>query len=146
MVMMFVVGRLAARCGCGSAASDCAFAFPRYFLLDYSVELPGSRLLPDAYGVNRVEIAIPMSQEGGLDYISEFIIEEEPALPTWRTRRQYEKGANHNNETNYRYKIKLCRHFEPLSPANVTTSLIEPPTPQPSLLSCVADKILDCSQ
>jgi hypothetical protein len=103
--------------------------------------------LPDAYGVNHVGIAIPMSQAGGLDYISEFI-EEEPALPTLPatakttpTQQGYtnvrgaravimKKAPNHNNGTNYRYKAKLCRHFEPLSPANaVTTSLIKPPTP-----------------
>ena len=52
-----------------------AFAFPRYVLLDYSVELPGSRVLPDAYGVNRVGIAIPKGHAGWLDYISEFIEE-----------------------------------------------------------------------
>jgi polar amino acid transport system substrate-binding protein len=52
-----------------------AFAFPRYVLLDYSVELPGSRVLQDAYGVNRVGIAIPKGQAGWLAYISEFIEE-----------------------------------------------------------------------
>jgi polar amino acid transport system substrate-binding protein len=52
-----------------------AFAFPRYILLDYSAELPGSRVLPDAYGVNRVGIAIPKGQAGWLEYIDEFIEE-----------------------------------------------------------------------
>ncbi len=52
-----------------------AFAFPRYILLDYSVELPGSRVLPDAYGVNRVGIAIPKGHAEWLDYISEFVEE-----------------------------------------------------------------------
>ncbi len=52
-----------------------AFAFPRYILLDYSVELPGSRVLPDAYGVNRVGIAMPKGQAGWLEYVSEFIEE-----------------------------------------------------------------------
>jgi ABC-type amino acid transport substrate-binding protein len=52
-----------------------AFAFPRYILLDYSEELPGSRVLPGAYGVNRVKIAIPMGQAGWVEYVSEFIEE-----------------------------------------------------------------------
>jgi polar amino acid transport system substrate-binding protein len=52
-----------------------AFAFPRYILLDCSVGLPGSRVLPDAYGVNRVGIAIAKGKAEWLGYISEFIEE-----------------------------------------------------------------------
>jgi len=52
-----------------------AFAFPRYILLDYATELPGSRVLPDAYGVNRLGIAIRKGQAGWLEYVSEFVEE-----------------------------------------------------------------------
>ena len=51
------------------------FAFPRYILLDYSVGLPDSRVLPDAYGVNRVAIAIAKGKAGWLGYVSELIEE-----------------------------------------------------------------------
>ena len=50
-----------------------AFAFPREVLLDYSTKLPGSRVLADAYGVNRVAIAIQKGQPERLAYMSEFI-------------------------------------------------------------------------
>lgn len=52
-----------------------AFAFPRDVLLDYSVKLPGSRVLEDRYGINRVGIAIRKGQTGRLAYISEFVEE-----------------------------------------------------------------------
>ena len=52
-----------------------AFAAPREALLDYSVKLPGSRVLTDAYGVNLVGMAVPKGQAGRLAYISEFIEE-----------------------------------------------------------------------
>lgn len=50
-----------------------ALAFPRDVLLDYSLKLPGSRVLDDCYGVNRVGVAIRKGQAGLLAYISEFI-------------------------------------------------------------------------
>jgi polar amino acid transport system substrate-binding protein len=52
-----------------------AFAFPRDVLLDYSVKLPGSRVLEDRYGINRVGVAIRKGQTGRLAYISEFVEE-----------------------------------------------------------------------
>lgn len=52
-----------------------AFAFPRDVLLDYSVKLPGSRVLEDCYGINRVGVAIRKGQTGRLAYISEFVEE-----------------------------------------------------------------------
>jgi len=55
-----------------------AFAYPREPLLDYSAKLPGSRVLEDAYGVNRLGIAITKGQAGRLSYISE-VIEEAKA-------------------------------------------------------------------
>jgi polar amino acid transport system substrate-binding protein len=50
-----------------------ALAFPRDVLLDFSVKLPGSRVLEDRYGVNRVGVAIRKGQTGRLSYISEFV-------------------------------------------------------------------------
>lgn len=50
-----------------------ALACPRDVLVDYSVKLPGSRVLDDAYGVNRVGIAIRKGDTGLLSYISEFV-------------------------------------------------------------------------
>jgi polar amino acid transport system substrate-binding protein len=50
-------------------------ASSRPTLLDYSAELPGSRVLEDRYGVNLVAIAVPKSQAGQLTYVSEFIEE-----------------------------------------------------------------------
>jgi polar amino acid transport system substrate-binding protein len=52
-----------------------AFAAPREALLDYSVKLPGSRVLTDAYGVNVVGLAVRKGQDGRLAYVSEFIEE-----------------------------------------------------------------------
>jgi len=52
-----------------------AFALPREQLLDYSLKLPGSRVLADSYGVNRVAMAVPKGQAGWLAYLSEFIEE-----------------------------------------------------------------------
>jgi polar amino acid transport system substrate-binding protein len=52
-----------------------AFAAPREALLDYSVKLPGSRVLTDAYGVNVVGLAVRKGQGGRLAYVSEFIEE-----------------------------------------------------------------------
>ena len=44
-------------------------------LLEYSTQLPGSRVLEDRYGVNRVAMVVPKDQAGRLAYISEFIEE-----------------------------------------------------------------------
>lgn len=52
-----------------------ALAAPREVLLDYSVELPGSQVLSDRYGVNRVAMALPKGQRGRLGYCSEFLQE-----------------------------------------------------------------------
>jgi polar amino acid transport system substrate-binding protein len=52
-----------------------AFASAREALIDYSVQLPGSKVLTDAYGVNLVGIGVPKGQGGRLAYIGEFIEE-----------------------------------------------------------------------
>ena len=52
-----------------------ALAFPRDVLIDFSARLPGSRVLDDAYGVNRVGIAMRKGLPGRLAYISEFVEE-----------------------------------------------------------------------
>ncbi len=50
-----------------------AFALPREQLRDYSAKLPGSRVLDDSYGVNRVAIAVSKGRAGWLAAISQFI-------------------------------------------------------------------------
>jgi len=50
-------------------------ASPRYSLLTYSPGLPGSRVLEDRYGANRIAMAVPKGQAGRLAYISEFVEE-----------------------------------------------------------------------
>jgi len=52
-----------------------AMASIRSALLDYSRRLPGSRVLEDHYGVNRVTMVVAKSKAGRLTYISEFIEE-----------------------------------------------------------------------
>lgn len=49
-----------------------AFAAPRAQLLEYSAKLPGSRVLAESYGVNRVAMAIARNAER-LASISEFV-------------------------------------------------------------------------
>jgi len=49
-----------------------AFALPREQLLDYAEKLPGSRVLDDSYGVNRVAIAVQKGRSGWRAYCSEF--------------------------------------------------------------------------
>jgi polar amino acid transport system substrate-binding protein len=44
-------------------------------LLEYSTRLPGSRVLEDRYGANRVAMVVPKDQAGRLAYISDFIEE-----------------------------------------------------------------------
>jgi polar amino acid transport system substrate-binding protein len=62
-----------------------AFALPREQLLDYSVELPGSRVLGDSYGINLVAIAVAKGRPGLLAYISEFIGEAKASGLVQRT-------------------------------------------------------------
>ena len=50
-----------------------AFALPREQLLDYSVKLPGSRVLDDSYGINRVAIAVQKGRAGWRAFFSEFV-------------------------------------------------------------------------
>jgi polar amino acid transport system substrate-binding protein len=50
-----------------------AFAAPREPLLDYSVMLPGSRVLDDSFGINNVGIAIAKRQAQRLAFVREFV-------------------------------------------------------------------------
>jgi polar amino acid transport system substrate-binding protein len=50
-----------------------ALACPRDVLLDYAAKLPGSRVLADAYGINRIGIAIRKGDAGRLAWISAFV-------------------------------------------------------------------------
>jgi polar amino acid transport system substrate-binding protein len=52
-----------------------ALALARPMLVDYLARLPGSRILEDAYGVNRLGIAMKQGQPGRLDYVSGFVEE-----------------------------------------------------------------------
>ena len=52
-----------------------AWASIRPVLLDYSVRLPGSRVLEDRYGVNLPAVVVAKGQAARLAYISEFIEE-----------------------------------------------------------------------
>jgi polar amino acid transport system substrate-binding protein len=47
-------------------------AFPRDHLLIFAEQLPGSRVLADCYGINRVAMAVRKGRAGWLDYASEF--------------------------------------------------------------------------
>jgi polar amino acid transport system substrate-binding protein len=51
------------------------FASLREVVLQYSPQLPGSRVLEDNYGANLLAMAVPKGQPGRLAYISEFIEE-----------------------------------------------------------------------
>jgi len=50
-----------------------AFALPREQLLDYSGKLPGSCVLDDSYGINRVAMAVQKGRSGWRAYFSEFV-------------------------------------------------------------------------
>lgn len=50
-----------------------AFALPRDVLLEFAHKLPGSRVLEEAFGVNRIGIAIAKGQPGRLACLSEFV-------------------------------------------------------------------------
>jgi polar amino acid transport system substrate-binding protein len=51
------------------------FALPRDQLMDYSATWPGTRVLEQPYGINRVAAAVAKGQPGRLAYISEFVEE-----------------------------------------------------------------------
>jgi polar amino acid transport system substrate-binding protein len=52
-------------------ADVCALPLPN--LLQYSARLPGSRILDEPFGVNRVGMVVPKGQTAHLAYITEFI-------------------------------------------------------------------------
>jgi polar amino acid transport system substrate-binding protein len=52
-----------------------AFAAPRDVLEDYALKLPGSRVLEEAYGANRIGIAIRQGDAGLRAVIAEFVAE-----------------------------------------------------------------------
>jgi polar amino acid transport system substrate-binding protein len=52
-----------------------AFASTRRVLLEYSTQLPGSRVLEDRYGANLNRMVVPKGQAGRLAYVSEFVEE-----------------------------------------------------------------------
>jgi polar amino acid transport system substrate-binding protein len=67
-----------------------AFALPREQLLDYSIKLPGSRVLEDSYGINLVAMAVAKGQAGWLAYCNEFI---EEAKASGLIQRAIDRGA-----------------------------------------------------
>ncbi len=67
-----------------------ALAAPRDVLLDLSCELAGSRVLDDAYGANRVGVAMRKGQPGRLSYLSRFV---EEAKSSGLVGRAIEAGA-----------------------------------------------------
>jgi len=69
-----------------------AFAFPRAELLEYSATLPGSRVLDEAYGNNRVGIAVAKGQPGRLGYLTEFV---EQAKASGLVQRALDRGGLH---------------------------------------------------
>ncbi len=52
-----------------------AWASARHLLVDYSAQLPDSRVLEDRYGVNRPAVVVAKGEAARLAYISEFIEE-----------------------------------------------------------------------
>jgi polar amino acid transport system substrate-binding protein len=52
-----------------------AFAAPRQTLVEYSERLPGSRVLEEGYGINRVGIAVAKHRPGLWSYLSEYVEE-----------------------------------------------------------------------
>jgi len=55
-----------------SGSAD-AFASVRPVLLEYSLKLPGSRVLEDHYGANLLGMVVAKGQTARLDYLTEFI-------------------------------------------------------------------------
>jgi polar amino acid transport system substrate-binding protein len=80
-----------------------AFALPREPLLDYSIKLPGSCVLPDSYGFNRVAMAVPKGQPERLACITEFV---EEAKASGLIQRIIEHGALHGFEVASAYKAE----------------------------------------
>jgi polar amino acid transport system substrate-binding protein len=52
-----------------------AWASPRPPLLEYSLKLPGSRVLDERYGANLQSMAVPKNQTERLEYVAEFLEE-----------------------------------------------------------------------
>ncbi len=52
-----------------------AFAAPRQILVEYSAKLPGSRVLDEGYGVNRVGMAVAKHRQGLRSYLSDYVDE-----------------------------------------------------------------------
>ena len=50
-----------------------AFAAPRQILVEYSEKLPGSRVLDEGYGINRVGIAVAKHRPGLRAYLADFV-------------------------------------------------------------------------
>jgi polar amino acid transport system substrate-binding protein len=67
-----------------------AWASVAYALHQYSIRLPGSQVLEDRYGANRLAIAVPKSEVGRLAYVSEFI---EEAKASGMVQRAIERGG-----------------------------------------------------
>lgn len=67
-----------------------AFALPRDHLLEFAQRLPGSRLLADRYGVNRVGMAVRKGRAELLAYLSEFA---EEARTSGLVQRVIDRGA-----------------------------------------------------
>jgi polar amino acid transport system substrate-binding protein len=67
-----------------------AWASVGYALQSYSTRLPGSRVLEDRYGANRMAMAVPKGEAGRLAYISEFI---EEAKASGLVQRAIERGG-----------------------------------------------------
>jgi polar amino acid transport system substrate-binding protein len=51
------------------------FAAPRQILVDYAEKLPGSRVLDEGYGVNRVGMAVAKHRQGLHSYLMQFVDE-----------------------------------------------------------------------
>jgi polar amino acid transport system substrate-binding protein len=68
-----------------------AMASVRAALLDYSTQLPGSRVLEEPYGANRITMVVAKGQAGRLAYISEFI---EEAKASGLVQRAIERGGS----------------------------------------------------
>ena len=67
-----------------------ALAFPRDVLLAYAETLPGSRVLEDRYGINRVGVAVRKGLTRRLAYIGEFV---EEAKASGLIERAIERGG-----------------------------------------------------
>jgi polar amino acid transport system substrate-binding protein len=65
-------------------------AFPRDHLLDFAEKLPGSRVLADRYGINRVAMAVRKGRTGWLAYAGEF---SQEAITSGMVRAAIEHGA-----------------------------------------------------